>query len=128
MKDLSTRDFSDLVYTKLAELAEEVILSNPSTENVFPLRELHTPLKSVQKSHNSFSLFSTFQVSITCWNDLQRAAMDMTDETDKKLQEFNMIRTNTSPAQYDHILKKYGITIIYEVRYNSITASFDTIK
>lgn len=128
MRDLSTREFSDLTYTKLSELPEEIILSNPNTENEFPLREMHAPLKNVQKSHNGFPLFSIFQISITCWNDLQRATMDMTDKTDKKLQELNFVRTNTSSAQYDPILKKYGITTTYEVKYNSITASFDTIK
>ena len=54
--------------------------------------------------------------------------MKMADEVDKKLQEFNFIRTNTSPAIYDSILQKYGITITFEVRYNSITTSFNFIK
>ena len=54
--------------------------------------------------------------------------MKMADEVDKKLQEYNFIRTNTSPAVYDSILQKYGITITFEVRYNSITASFNFIR
>ena len=52
-------------------------------------------------------------------------AMKMADEVDEKLQELNFIRTNTSPAVYDQILQKYGITITFEVRYNSITTSFN---
>ncbi len=125
MRDLSIKDFSDLVYEKLEPLKYKQILTNPSTESKFPCLELHTPLKSVILTENGFPLKSTFQISITCWNEKQRQAMQMADEVDTKLQEFNFIRTNTSPAVYDQILQKYGITITFEVRYNSITASFN---
>ncbi|HJJ05164.1 MAG TPA: hypothetical protein OIM45_04800 [Clostridiaceae bacterium] len=126
MKDLSIKEFSDLVYEKLEKLYKnKPILSNPNTESKFPILELHTPLKSVNLTENAFPIKSTFQISITCWNEKQRQAMQMTDEVDKKLQELNFTRTNTSPAVYDSILQKYGITTTFEVRYNSITSSFN---
>lgn len=126
MKDLSIKEFSDLVYERLENLCKnKPILSNPNTESKFPILELHSPLKSVNLTENGFPVRSTFQISITCWNEKQRQAMQMTDEVDKKLQEFNFIRMNTSPAVYDQILQKYGITITFEVRYNSITGSFN---
>lgn len=126
MKDLSIKEFSDLVYEKLENLYKnKPILSNPNTESKFPILELHTPLKSVNLTENGFPICSTFQISITCWNEKQRQAMQMTDEVDTKLQELNFIRTNTSSAIYDSILQKYGITITFEVRYNSITSSFN---
>lgn len=125
MKDLSIKDFSDLVYEKLETLKYKQILTNPTTTSKFPCLELHTPLKSVNLTENAFPIKSTFQVSISCWNEKQRQAMKMTDEVDSKLQEFNFIRTNTSLAIYDQILQKYGITITFEVRYNSITTSFN---
>lgn len=128
MKDLSIKDFSDLVYEKLELLKYKPILTNPTTTSKFPCLELHTPLKSVNLTENAFPIRSTFQISITCWNEKQRQAMQMTEEVDKKLQKYNFIRTNTSPAVYDPILQKYGITIIFEVRYNSITTSFNFIK
>lgn len=129
MKDLTIKEFSDLVYEKLENLYKnKPILSNPSTESKFPIIELHTPLKSVNKTENAFPIFSTFQISITCWNEKQRQAMQMTDEVDIKLQEYNFIRKNTSPAVYDQILQKYGITITFEVRYNSIMNSFNFIR
>ena len=128
MKDLSVLEFSDLTYEKLESLKYKQILTNPTTTSKFPCLELHTPLKSVNKTENAFPIFSTFQISITCWNEKQRQAMKMADEVDKKLQEFNFIRTSTSPAIYDSILQKYGITITFEVRYNSIMNSFDFIK
>ena len=45
MKDLSIRNFSDLVYEKLESLKYKQILTNPTTESKFPCLELHTPLK-----------------------------------------------------------------------------------
>jgi hypothetical protein len=128
MKDLSELEFSDLVYEKLEPLKYKQILTNPTTTSKFPCLELHTPLKSVNLTENAFPIRSTFQISITCWNEKQRQAMKMTDKVDSKLQEFNFIRTNTSPAIYDQILQKYGITIKFEVIYNVIMNSFDFIR
>ena len=128
MKDLIELEFSDLVYEKLELLKYKQILTNPTTTSKFPCLELHTPLKSVNKTENAFPIRSTFQISITCWNEKQRQAMKMADEVDKKLQELNFTRTNTSPAVYDSILQKYGITITFEVIYNAIMNSFDFIR
>ena len=125
MKDLSELEFSDLVYEKLESLKYKQILTNPTTTSKFPCLELHTPFKSVTLNENAFPIKSIFQISITCWNEKQRQAMKMADEVDKKLQKLNFTRTNTSPAGYDQILQKYGITITFEVRYNSITTSFN---
>ena len=128
MKDLSELEFSDLVYEKLESLKYKQILTNPTTTSKFPCLELHTPLKSVNLTENAFPIFSTFQISITCWNEKQRQAMKMADEVDEKLQELNFIRANTSPAVYDTILQKYGISITFEVIYNAIMNSFDFIR
>lgn len=128
MKDLSELEFSDLVYEKLELLKYKQILTNPTTKSIFPCLELHTPLKSVNLTENAYPIKSTFQISITCWNEKQRQAMRMADEVDKELQELNFIRTNTSLAVYDSILQKYGITITFEVSYNSITTSFNFIR
>ena len=128
MRDLSIKEFSDLVYEKLKVLEYKQILTNPTTTSKFPCLELHTPLKSVNKTENAVPIKSTFQISITCWNEKQRQAMQMTDEVSAKLQELNFTRTNTSPAVYDSILQKYGITVTFEVIYNAIMNSFDFIR
>lgn len=128
MRDLSIKEFSDLVYEKLESLNYEQVLTNPTTESIFPCLELHTPLKSVNKTENAFPILSTFQMSITCWDEKQKICMEMASEADIKLQEFNLIRTNTSLVNYDSILQKYGITTTYEVRYNALTDSFDFIR
>ena len=121
---LGTKEFSDLIYDKLVELEDEVILTNPKTTSKFPCRELQTPLKSINKTR----VLATFQISIKHWNDKQRNAMEMTDKTDEKLLEYNFIRTNTSPCIYDSILQKYGVTTTYEVRYNALTNAFQIIR
>lgn len=121
---LGVKEFSDLIYTKLAELGDEVILTNPKTTSKFPSREMQTPLKSVNKTR----ALETFQISIKHWHDKQRNAMEMADKTDEKLLEYNLVRTNTSPCIYDSILQKYGLTTTYEVRYNVLTNAFQIIK
>lgn len=128
MKQLGVKEFSDIVYEKLDSLKYKQILTNPTTESKFPCLELHTPLKSTRKTENAIPILTTFQISITCWNEKQRKTMEMTDEVETKLQELNFTRTNTSPSIYDHILQKYGITITFEVRYNAITNSFEFIR
>lgn len=128
MKDLSIKEFSDLIYKKLELLNYKQILSKPTTESTFPCLELHTPLKSVNKTENGVPVMSTFQISISCWNEDQGQAMQMTSEVDAKLQQYNIIRTGTNQAIYDDTLKKYCITAIYEVRYNSLTNAFIYIK
>lgn len=121
---LGTKEFSDLIYDKLVELKDEVVLTNPSKESFFPCREMNTPLKSIRKSN----VFATFQISIKHWHEKEREAMTMTDKTDEKLLEYNLVRTNTSPCIYDPILQKYAITTTYEVRYNALTNAFQRIN
>ena len=122
--NLGVKEFSDLMYDKLVELEDEVILTNPTTTSKFPCREMQTPLKSINKT----GALSTFQISIKHWHQKQRSAMEMTDKTDEKLLEYNLVRTNTSPCLYDAILQKYGLTTTYEVKYNALTNAFQRIR
>ena len=125
MIDLSTEEVSDLIYDKLEPLKYEIVLTNPTAESIFPCIELHTPLKSVNKTQNAFPISSDFQISITCYHESQRKCMEMSCQVDEKMQQYNFTRINTSPSIFNSITKKYGITVIYEVRYNSITNSFE---
>ena len=127
MKDLSIKEFSDYMYEKLEDLGYEIILTNITTESKFPCIEFHTPLKSVIKTQDAFPLFSTFQMQFTTWANKQREAMAMSNELEEKLRELNLVRTTTSEAIHDEITKKYGVTSTFEVRYNSITHSFDVV-
>ena len=53
MRDLSEKEFSDLMFEKLESLKYEQTLQYPTTESVFPCIELHNPLKSILKTHNA---------------------------------------------------------------------------
>ncbi len=121
---LGTKEFSDYIYEKLEQLKDEIVLTNPTTTSKFPCRELQTPLKSINRT----GAMCTFQISIKHWHNKQRNAMEMTDKTDEKLLEYNLIRTNTSLCLYDPILQKYGLTTTYEVRYNALTNAFERIR
>ena len=121
---LGTKEFSDYIYDKLVELEDEVVLTNPKTTSKFPCREMQTPLKSINRT----KAMCTFQISIKHWADKQRETMEMSDKTDDKLLEYNLVRTNTSPCIFDSILQKYGLTTTYEVRYNALTNAFQRIR
>ncbi len=129
MKDLSIKEFSNLVYDKLNTLTYKQILSNPTAEDKEKeIIELHTPLKSINKTENAFPILSSFQISITCWSEEQSKSIDMTSEVETELRKLNFVGSNTNPTIYDTTLQKYGITVTFEVRYNSITDSFQFIK
>ena len=119
------KEFSELIYNKLEELEESVIIIKPNEKSSFPCRELNTPLKSISKVKTEIEIF---QVSINHWHEQLKNAMEMSDETDEKLSEYNLIRTNTNPYIYDESLQKYMITSTYEVHYNTITNTFQIIK
>ena len=123
--NFGTKDFSDLIYNKLAELEDSVLLVKPDTSSKFPCREMNTPLKSVSKTINTIDIF---QISVKHWHEKLSCAMEMSDKTDEKLLEYNLIRISTTPYIYDETLQKYVITSTYEVHYNKITNAFQIIK
>ena len=128
MKDITEKEFSDFIYEELQVLEYEEVLSNPTVESVFPLLELHTPLKNIDKTENGFPVYSTFRVTITSWNALQRECMEMSNKIDEILREKNILRVGQTPARYDPILQKYAIDNSYEVKYNALCGSFNLIK
>ncbi|HIU51407.1 MAG TPA: hypothetical protein IAB70_02095 [Candidatus Merdicola faecigallinarum] len=132
--EFSTKDMSDLLHDDLSTIQDnegtntEVVLTTPTTESIFPCRVIDTPLESVNNTDNAIPIRKTFQVSIEHWDNKQRICMEMADNTDKKLQKRNFIRTNSSPIVFDQITKKYKFITTYEVRYNVLTNSFCYIR
>lgn len=121
---LGVKEFSDCIYEKLVELEDTVMATAPSTTSEFPCREMQAPLKTINKT----GALETFQISIKHWNDTLANVMEMTDVTDSKLLEYNLIRTNTSSCTLNTELQKYELTTTYEVRYNALTNAFQLIK
>lgn len=128
MRDYTEKQFSDLMYEKLENLKYEQTLQNPTTESIFPCLELHNPLRSVIKTLNAFPIKTMFQFSVTCWDSKPRTCMDMSNQVENKLRDYNLVRTNTSQIVFDSKTKKHGITITFEVYYNAIMDSFEYIK
>ncbi|MEG2311002.1 MAG: hypothetical protein RSB76_03335 [Clostridia bacterium] len=128
MNNFTTKQMSDLIYDKLVELKDEVVLQNPSKESIFPCRVLQTPIESIRKTNNAMPVLKTFQIVIEHWCSKQRECMDMSNKTDEKLREYNLIRTNASQIIFDDITKKNRQIVTYEVRYNLLTNAFEVIK
>lgn len=134
IQEFTTKDMSDLLYDDLSKIKDdevnntEATLQNPTTESVFPCRLINTPLDSVLKSENAVPVLKNFQITIEHWSENQRKCMEMASNTDKILQNRNMLRTNTQPIIYDDITKKYRLITTYEVRWNGLTNSFNFIK
>ena len=132
--EFTTKDMSDLLYDDLSTIQDnegvntESVLTTPTTESVFPCRVIDTPLENTNNSNNGIPIRKTFQVSIEHWANEQRFCMEMANNTDKKLQKRNFLRTNSSPIIFDQITKKYRFITTYEVRYNALTNSFSYIR
>ena len=134
MNDFTTKKMSDMLNDMLENIEDvkgvrtETTLITPTTESKFPVRVINTPLESVNKTRNAIPIRKTFQITIEHWSDKQRFCMEMANNTDLELRKKNIVRINTSPILFDPITKKYRLITTYEVRYNSITNSFEYVR
>ena len=133
MIELTTKMVSDIINDTLEEIEDiegtktETTLTTPTTESVFPVRVINTPLESVNK-RNAIPIRKTFQITIEHWDNRQRNCMEMANKTDTELRKLNIVRTNTNPIIFDGVTKKYRLICIYEVRWNGLTNSFEYIR
>ena len=132
--EFSTENMLDLLCEDLSIIQDnenintEIILKNPTVESTFPCRVIETPLESVNKTENGIPISKTFQVSIEHWDNEQEFCMKMANNTDKKLQTRNFVRTKSNPITLDEAAQKYKFITTYEVRWNALTNSFGYIK
>ena len=134
MIELTTKRVSDIINDTLENIEDvkgtktEITLSTPTTESIFPVRVINTPLESVTKTRNAIPIRKTFQITIEHWDNKQRNCMEMANKTDVELRKLNIVRTNTSPIIFDGVTKKYRLICIYEVRWNGLTNSFEYLR
>lgn len=129
MKNFTEKDMSDLVYSKLEELGDEVVLNTPTAESIYPCRVILTPLVAVKNIENTTAVLKRFRITVENWCDKQRKCMDMMNKTDEKLKELNMLRINSNGTiLFDEITKKYRMIGTYEVNYNALYDAFFCIK
>ena len=124
MNNFTTEQLTKMIYEKLEPLGYETVLSNPTTESIFPAVVINTPLESTSKRYNTDILQKRFQVSIECWAEKKYKVMGMMEEISQILKEYNFIRTNTTPDIFDEITQKYRMVMTFEVKYDGLTNSF----
>lgn len=125
IENFTTEQLTKMIYEKLESLQYNTVLSNPTTESVFPAIVINTPLESTRKRYNTEILQKVFQVSIECWAEKKYKVMQMMEEISQILKEYNFIRTSTTPDIFDEITQKYRMITTFEVKYNGLTNSFE---
>lgn len=128
MTNLTSKELTELIISKLQEIDERVQLEEPTIESTFPLKVVQIPLESVTKTQNGEPVLKTFQVNVEHWSSNKYEIMQMATDTDIKLQECNFIRTKTIPDVLDEQTSKYKLITTYEVQYNYLTNSLNFIK
>ena len=134
ISEYSAKELSDLIYTKLSLITDvgsvptDVVLQTPTTSSKFPCRVLNVPAEQVTKTENAIPLVKRFQVTIENWAKGQRDCMDMGNNTDIALRDYNLIRTSTTQVLFDEVTKKYRLIATYEMDYYGVNNSFEVIK
>ena len=134
ISELSTRELSDLIYTKLSVIRDDntnltdVVLQTPTTSSKFPCRVINVPLEQIVKTDNAVPVVTRYQVTIENWAKLQRDAMDMGNRTDIALRDINFTRTTTTPVIFDEVTKNYRLIATYELIYYGVHNSFEVVR
>jgi hypothetical protein len=129
MTDFDTSQFTKWVVAKLDTIEGlEVVLANPSGDSVFPCAVVSTPLIRVVRTENSTPVEISISIQVDFWDSTKYSVMSLSDQANIKLREYNLTRVNTTIDLFDEITKKYIYGGNYEVKYNSITNSYEIIK
>ena len=129
MTDFDTSQFTKWVVAKLDTIEGlEVVLANPSGDSVFPCAVVSTPLIRVIRTENSTPVEIIISIQVDYWDSTKYSVMSLSDQANIKLREYNLTRVNTTIDLFDEITKKYRYGGNYEVKYNSITNSYEIIK
>jgi len=129
MTDFDTSQFTKWVVAKLDTIEGlEVVLANPSGDSVFPCAVVSTPLIRVVRTENSTPVEISISIQVDFWDSTKYSVMSLSDQANIKLREYNLTRVNTTIDLFDEITKKYRYGGNYEVKYNSITNSYEIIK
>ena len=129
MNEFQLDDFTKLVVSKLEELGENITLSNPDTDETFPIGVVQNPLEAVIKTDETNRPVSKrFQINIEWWTDSRYTSLGKYATCNVKLREINMSQVGQTSMRYDEITKKHIVGGAYEVLYNGITNSFSKTK
>lgn len=126
---MELEDFTRLIVQTLEELGENITLSNPDTDETFPIGVVSLPLEMINKTDETNTPTSKrFQISIEWWTDSRYTSLSKYTACGKKLRELNILQTGQTTQRYDEITKKHIVGGSYEVLYNGINNSFNKTR
>lgn len=129
MSEFGIKEFMLVTTKKLEELKEdnsnlEIVLENPKADSKFPEIVAKSPLKYVEK----VGILFRFSITIEAWAKKKYACYELADKIDKKLSEYNFVKTSTPIDLLDEITNCYRYGGSYEVLYNALNNTFEKIK
>lgn len=126
MYELDIETFTRYV-TRLVETLGNTTLSNPDSEETFPIYVISNPMQTIKKSEDNFPIYTRFSITVENWNDSKYEAMKLHQLTYKLLRQYNFCPVGSPIDMYDEITKKHRYGSRYEVNYNGLTNSFERI-
>lgn len=128
MYELGEEKFTRIVENKVEELKYNTLLSNPSTDAIFPCITVGNTLSSILVTEDKIPVRTRFQITIEVWATKKYEAMGILDKVTVKLRELNLTKVGNPIENYDEITSKHRRGYSYEVFFNGLTNSFDRTK
>lgn len=128
MYELGEEKFTRIVENKVEELKYNTLLSNPSTDAIFPCITVGNTLSSILVTEDKTPVRTRFQITIEVWATKKYEAMGILDKVTVKLRELNLTKVGNPIENYDEITSKHRRGYSYEVFFNGLTNSFDRTK
>ena len=129
MKELSLEQFGRIVVRKIEELKENVTLSNPDTNETYPIGVVNNFMERIiSTDEKNIPIRKRFSVSVGWWTDKMYTSIEKYNNCSIKLRELNLTPTGSISQRYDEITKKHICESSYEVYFNGITNSFEKIR
>lgn len=128
MYELGEEEFTRIVENKVEELKYNTLLSNPSTDAIFPCITVGNTLSSILVTEDKIPVRTRFQITIEVWATKKYEAMGILDKVTVKLRELNLTKVGNPIENYDEITSKHRRGYSYEVFFNGLTNSFDRTK
>lgn len=127
MKILSVEEFTKII-CKLVDDVGNITLSNPDSEDDFPIGVISNTMRSIEKIENNIPIIARYSISIFWWTNSKYESMKLENKTTELLLKYNVIPIGNQNDNYDEITKKYIYGYRYEVIYNGLTNSFNRVK
>lgn len=127
MTELSVENFTRNTVRILNALNYNVVLSNPDSEETFPLAVVSNTMQSIRKTEDNFPIYTRFSITVEWWSDSKYKSMELFQKCNEELRKFNYALVSTPIDIYDEITRKYRYGGRYEVNYNGLTNSYERV-